>query len=133
MARDAAAARSPTSIEAANYGSSVGRAVPTFPAPRAFSATSAWNMVVSLTLAAVTTGISGVRTSPAPRARSQVRPPPPPRAGRPQPLGDTGRPAGDPGPVAEVPVGDAQGGHDRLLGEAEPLADQPAGEHPMLP
>jgi hypothetical protein len=32
----------------------------------------------------------------------------------------------------EVPLGDPQGRHDRPLGEVERLADQLAGEHPML-
>ena len=42
------------------------------------------------------------------------------------------RPLADLGPVAEVPLGDAQGRGDCPLGEAELLADQLAGEHPML-
>src|SRR5512133_4137586 len=43
------------------------------------------------------------------------------------------RPLVDLGPVAEVALGDVQGGHDRPLREAELLADQRAGEQPMLP
>jgi hypothetical protein len=41
-------------------------------------------------------------------------------------------PCPDLGPVPEVPLRHAQGGHDGSLGEAQLLADQLAGEHPML-
>jgi hypothetical protein len=47
-------------------------------------------------------------------------------------IGDAGCPLPDLGPVPKVPLGDTQGRHDRPFREAELLADQLAGEHPML-